>query len=477
METTLPQAPDQKLKFPPQIKFIVWNEACERFSYYGMRAILVVFMTSHLMLSEAHSKETYHLFAAACYLFPLMGAFISDRLWGKYNTILYLSLFYCLGHACLAIWENEAGLYAGLFLIALGSGGIKPCVSALVGDQFNETNKSLLAKVYDVFYFAINFGSTFSTILIPFLLVKYGASIAFGIPGILMAIATVFFWMGRKNYVLVPPAAKGGEAGFMEVFIYAVRNRSKKKPGQELMEVARDKYSKDEVEAVKSALSIFKVFITVSVFWALFDQSGSSWVLQAEKMDPMVWGYKVEASQLQAANPIMVMILIPVFTYGIYPLIRKMGIEVTALRKMSVGMLLAAFSFVSVGIIQTAVDSGHQLNIMWQLVPYLVITCSEVMVSITGLEFAYTQAPRSMKSTIMSFWLLTVFVGNILDAYIARLNVFHGAMEFHFFAGLMFFVAIIFSITASRYKMRDFVEKGAAAAVGANGLNTSPSSA
>jgi POT family proton-dependent oligopeptide transporter len=471
-------------KFPPQIKYIVGNEACERFSYYGMRAILVVFMTGHLMMGEAKSKEVYHLFAAACYLTPLAGAWISDRLWGKYNTILYLSLLYCLGHAALAIWENQFGLYLGLGLIALGSGGIKPCVSAHVGDQFNEKTKSLLNKVYDVFYFSINFGAFFSSLLTPLVLVKYGASWAFGIPGILMGIATLLFWMGRHQYTIVPPAGKGGEAGFMSVLSYALRNLGKRdqrnstlsnssNTGQEWLDVARAKFSASEVEGTKAALSIFKVFITVSVFWALFDQNGSSWVLQAEKMDLMVLGYKLEASQLQAANPIMVMVLIPFFTFFVYPMVEKLGIKVTPLRKMSVGMLLAALSFVCVGVFQVALDRGHTVNVAWQLLPYLIITCSEVMVSITGLEFAYTQAPRAMKSTIMSFWLLTVFVGNMLDAYVARINVFTGAGEFFFFAGLMFVVAVIFSITASRYKVRNFIEK----AEGAASPALSPSSA
>src|SRR4051812_41120319 len=115
--------------FPPQIKFIVGNEACERFSYYGMRSILVVFMINHLRMSQEDAKAVYHLFAGACFLLPLLGAYISDRYLGKYKTILYLSLVYCLGHLCLASGENQLALYSGLGLIALGSGGIKPCVS------------------------------------------------------------------------------------------------------------------------------------------------------------------------------------------------------------------------------------------------------------------------------------------------------------------------------------------------------------
>jgi len=443
--------------FPSQVKFIVGNEACERFSYYGMRSILVVFMMSHLKMAQEDAKAAYHLFASACYLLPLLGAYLSDRFLGKYNTIFYLSLIYCLGHLVLSLWETQNGLYFGLGLIALGSGGIKPCVSAYVGDQFSEKNKDLLQKVFDIFYWSINFGSFFSTLLIPVLLVKFGAQVAFGIPGVLMAIATLLFWMGRKTYVNVPPMSKGGQAGFMSIVLYALKNYGNKITGQTFFDVALGKYSKEEVEGARAVASIIKVFITVSVFWALFDQNASSWVLQAQAMDLNVFGMQVEAAQIQALNPIMVMALIPVFGSVIYPGVEKLGIRVTPLRKMSVGMILAAFSFVAVGIIQTILDSGTQLSVGWQVIPYLIITCSEVMISITGLEFAYTQAPKAMKSTIMSFWLLTVFIGNLLDAYVAQVNVFQGAMYFYFFAGLMFLVSILFVWSAARYKVRSYV--------------------
>ncbi|MGZ6371486.1 MAG: POT family MFS transporter [Bdellovibrionota bacterium] len=448
--------------FPPQIKYIVGNEACERFSYYGMRAILVVFMTQHLMMQAQQSETWYHLFVSGCYLLPLLGAFLSDRYLGKYKTILWLSIVYCLGHLTLALWENQDGLLWGLGLIALGSGGIKPCVSAHVGDQFNEKNSHLLQKVFDIFYFSINFGATFSTLLTPVLLHRYGASVAFGVPGILMALATLFFWMGRKQFVHVPPCGKTGNAGFMAISMYCLQNLKKKKG--EFFDIAKGKFTTEEVEGAKAAWGIFKVFITVSVFWALFDQSGSSWVIQAEKMDQNVLGMHWDPSQIQAANPLMVMVLIPFFSFVVYPMVEKFGVKITPLRKMSAGMYLAAFSFVFIGLLQLAIDSGHNVSIAWQLVPYLIITCSEVMVSITGLEFAYTQAPRSMKSTIMSFWLLTVFVGNMLDAYIAKINVFQGAMFFWFFAALMMAVSVIFMFSAMRYKVRNFIETGKFAA-------------
>jgi POT family proton-dependent oligopeptide transporter len=449
----------EKDRFPSQIKYIVGNEACERFSFYGMRSILVIFMVSYLQMAESDSKAVYHLFVSAAYLFPLLGGYLSDRFLGKYKTIIALSIVYCVGHGVLAVWENKMGLYWGLGLIALGAGGIKACVSAHVGDQFTEKNKHLVKKIFDIFYWAINFGSFFSTMIIPWVLPRYGPGWAFGIPGILMALATFVFWLGRDQYVHVPPTAKTGAVGFMPIFLYALTNVRRRRPGCDFFSTAVGRYSEADVDAARAAARIFKVFATVSVFWALFDQHGSSWILQAKQMDLEVWGFQLEASQIAALNPVMVMVLIPVFGYGVYPALERMGIRTTPLRRMSAGMVLAALSFVAVGLLQMPLDEGRRVSVAWQVIPYLIITISEIMISITGLEFAYTQAPRSMKSTIMSFWFLTVFAGNLLTAYVSEINVFQGASFFFFFAGLMAAVSLVFIWTAARYQVRDYFEQ------------------
>lgn len=439
-------------RFPSQIKYIIGNEACERFSFYGMRTILVIFMTQHLAVETSQAKAVYHLFNSGCYLMPLVGAFIADRFWGKYNTILYVSLLYCLGHGVLAMFESTAGLYAGLALIAMGAGGIKPCVSAFVGDQFTEEKKHLLEKVFSIFYFSINFGAFFSSLLTPILLTRYGASVAFGIPGVLMGIATIIFWLGRKQYVIKNPDRSTLSAGFLPIFWCALTHQKHRRAGQTFFDAALVRYTAAEVNGAKAAAAVFKLFFGVAVFWSLFDQQGSSWTLQADRMNRNFFGINLEASQIQALNPILVMVLIPIFSYGVYPLVEKLGIRVTPLRKMSAGMIFAALSFVIVGFCQQLLDHGRLLSVGWQVLAYTVITCSEVMISITGLEFAYTQAPPSMKSTIMSFWLLTVFFGNILAAYVSEINVFKGAGEFYFYAMLMFAVSLIFSFAAYRYR-------------------------
>ncbi len=449
-------------KFPPGISYIVGNEACERYSYYGMKSILVVFMIQVLLFQEAQATSTYHLFSAACYLLPVAGAFIADRILGKYRTILYLSLVYCLGHAVLSIWENKTGLYFGLGLIAVGSGGIKPCVSAHVGDQFKANQQHLMKKVYELFYFMINFGSFFSTLITPWTLKAYGPSVAFGIPGVLMLVATFIFWMGRNKFVHVPPTKSDGH-GFINVMVSAFKNQKSRKSGQSFLDAATSAgHSQEHVDGAKAVLDIAKLFSAISVFWALFDQHGSSWVIQATKMNLVFMGIKFEASQISAWNPIMVMGLIPLFSLLIYPAIDKVW-KTTPIRRMTLGMFVASIAFAIVALIQMAMDGGSDMNVMWQFWPYLVMTMAEVMISITGLEFAYTQAPRAMKSTVMSLWLLTVFFGNLITAYVAAFGEtmfpVASAGYFWFFAALMAVFAVIFMWMGKRYKVKNYMEK------------------
>ncbi|HXW60085.1 MAG TPA: hypothetical protein VEK06_00965, partial [Myxococcota bacterium] len=223
-KTAYRQQPDHELKgWPPGIKYIIGNEGCERFSYYGMNAILYIYCVS-LYLSAAmpegmaadRATSTVHLFKTGVYAFPMIGAIVADRFLGKYNTILWLSWVYCLGHLVLSLSEGSVwGLYGGLALIAIGSGGIKPCVSANVGDQFGRSNWGYLERVYQIFYFMINFGSFFAVWFIPLFKEWFGWRVAFAIPGILMFIATVIFWMGRNKFVHIP-AKPGGRLGLMD---------------------------------------------------------------------------------------------------------------------------------------------------------------------------------------------------------------------------------------------------------------------
>jgi POT family proton-dependent oligopeptide transporter len=485
--------PEDIKGMPGGVPYIIGNELAERFSFYGMKAILTVFMTKHLLdaagqpdvMADEEAKAVYHLFTAGAYFFPMIGAVISDVLWGKYKTILLISLMYCFGHGALALmdlgpvmgtWNMRPFMYLGLVLIAIGAGGIKPCVSAHVGDQFGPGNKNLLTQVFNWFYFSINLGAAVSTFLTPLLLVTYGPWAAFGLPGVLMAIATFLFWLGRHKFIHVPAS---GWDKFKE-----------------------ETLSLEGLRALKNLTPLFLVF--VPLFWAIFDQTGSAWVLQAESMDRNFMGMEWLESQVQVVNPVLILTLIPIFTYLIYPAM-GMFFDPTPLRKVGIGFILTAAAFGISGLIeesieqkqiqptqqlwQTLMDSEappatvqdvakiaelgsatfdsadsenndiaavwatikptlkqpeklrdavraaraygwdqQQIspfttdmpNIGWQFLAYLVLTSAEILVSIVCLEFAYTQSPPRMKSFVMGVYFLGVSLGNF---YVSGLNI------------------------------------------------------
>ncbi|KAB2646913.1 MAG: POT family MFS transporter [Verrucomicrobia bacterium] len=450
-------------RWPPQIKYIIGNEAAERFSYYGMVSILMVYITDVLEKSKDDSAFIIHGFKFFNYFMPLIGAWVSDRFWGRYKTILWISLAYCLGHGVLA-FSDVAGtkearticLYAGLALIAFGSGGIKPCVSAFLGDQFQSNQRHLLQKAYAAFYWAINFGSFFSMLLIP-QIKNHSWAWAFGVPGILMAVATLIFWLGARHYVMVPPARTTRKAGFFAVLVAALKNRS---PGKGFWDGAKTLYSETEVRAAASVGPILSIFALIPVFWALFDQTHTTWIAQGQKMIPIAlpFDWKLDASAMQSINPLMVMTLVPLLTLVAYP---ALGRFASPLKRMASGFFLAGFSFVIVAWLQTRVDAGEQMSILWQALPYLILTTAEVLVSTTGLEFAFREAAPSMKSTIMGFWNLSVALGNLVVMGITKVLATadgHGSVtpeRFMLYAGMTFVAAILFTLIAAFYKYND----------------------
>lgn len=475
--------PEKTSGLPSGINYIIGNEAAERFSFYGMRSVLLAYMTIYLVqpngdvqvFSEKEAEAWVHLFVGSAYFFPLIGGILADAYWGKYRTILSLSLFYCLGHGCLALMgivgDTKTWLLVGLFLIAVGSGGIKPCVSSHVGDQFNKLNNHLLSKVFGWFYFSINMGAFLSGILTPFLLeatrekgtwgeqiypfVKawvgeksideaiFGPHYAFGLPGVLMGIATLVFWLGRKKFAHIPPR---GSKYFKETF------------------------SGDNLSAIFRLCSIFSFVV---IFWALFDQIGTLWQIQARSLDrilpdwiPIIGGSEMLAAQVSAIwNPLFILLLIPVFSYLIYPLASKFFV-VTHLRKIGLGLWVMGLSFSMVAILQERIDLGETPNMGWQILACLLLTASEVLVSITCLEFAYTQAPKEMKSFVMAIFLLTVSLGNYFTSAVKFFIInedgtskLPGSSEFWFWTILVFVSAALYIKVSKNYEIKEYLQE------------------
>ncbi|RXF72605.1 POT family MFS transporter [Arcticibacter tournemirensis] len=460
--------------YPASIPFIIANEGAERFSFYGMRSILATFLVAQFFnpslnpslqgVAEAKANEITHLFVSLAYALPFVGAIAADWFFGKYRVILYVSVVYCLGHLCLSLFEDDLDKFRlGLLLVAVGAGGIKSCVSANLGDQFNESNKHLMAGMYAWFYFSINSGSVLSTIMIPWVYANYGPSWAFGIPGLLMALATVIFFSGRKKYVKIPPSGIN-KNNFLFISGYALIHFRRRKKGQPLLDVAKVKFDERKVEDIKSVYNVMAVFAFIPVYWALWDQSLSEWVLQATKLDLTIFSFQVLPEQVQTVNPFFLLLFIPVFNYWIYPFFDKMGIKTSPVRRIGAGLVVTAISFLIIALIQVSVDGGARPSIWWQILAYALLSASEVLISVTGLQYAYTQSPPSMKSTMAALWLMTTAIGNfftgMVNRNIAQDGVFSGlkgADYYWFFIGLLCAFIILYFFVAGRIKERSYI--------------------
>ncbi len=419
------------------------NEACERFSLYGMNAILVVYLTDFLGRTAQDAKLEFHALSQVGGPAALFGAWLADRYLGKYRAIVLLSLLCCLGHLILAMRGTDSSWFVtGVALVFFGAGAAKPNISSHAGDQFAPDEADLLGRLFSIFYFAINFGAFFSTLLTPWLLAAYGPHVAFGVPGVLMLVATVIFMLGRNLYRKAAPAGGGDVFRIFGILIQALWRWQPRAEAGVLWKGPLGKYSAEEVAGVRSLGSVFKVFFPVSVYWALFGQMSSSWTIQAAALDLNFAGLSIHPAQVKAANPILVMLLIPAFHGWIFPALEKRGIRLLPVRRMTWGMILAAISFLLVAGLQVALDGGAQPSVLWQVLPYIVLTASEILVSVTGLEFAYSLAPPSMKSTVMSLWQLTGMMGNTIATVVVGLNKQGPLAEFLLYSGLMFGAAL-----------------------------------
>uniref|UniRef100_A0A8C3PX97 Solute carrier family 15 member 2 n=1 Tax=Chrysolophus pictus TaxID=9089 RepID=A0A8C3PX97_CHRPC len=362
--------------YPLSIAFIVVNEFCERFSYYGMRAVLTLYFISFFHWDENLSTAVYHAFSALCYFTPVIGAIMADSWLGKYKTIIYLSIVYVVGHLIKSVGAipslgNQAVhvvlSMVGLFLIALGTGGIKPCVSAFGGDQFEEEHTSERSKFFSVFYLSINAGSLISTFVTPVLRgdVKcFGEdcyALAFGVPAALMVLALVVFIAGSGLYRKTPPQGNV----LLEVckcIGFAIKNRLKNRSRQiprrdHWLDWASEQYSKQLIGEVKMVTRVLFLFLPLPMFWALFDQQVRYSTLQGI--------YVLQPDQMQFLNPLLILVFIPIFDLGLYPLIKMCKFNFTPIRKMATGMILAGMAFGLAAIVEVKINETD----MPQLVP------------------------------------------------------------------------------------------------------------
>ncbi|KAL4217035.1 hypothetical protein ACF0H5_023491 [Mactra antiquata] len=364
--------------YPYSVFFILTNEFCERFSYYGMRAILVIYLTRWLSFGENQATSIFHAFSMLCYGMPLIGAVVADGYLGRYKTILYLSVVYFAGSLILSVtalpppeWYGAA---VGLFLIACGTGGIKASVAPFGADQFISGQEKWQNSFFSAFYFMINLGSMLSVIITPILRADvhcFGQDcyvLAFGIPAVLMFLSVLMFFLGRDRYIKIPPAGNIIGKTFKCIYygiVGKIRRSKYDEPRKHWLYYADDKYDAGFIEDVRQLLKVLFMFLPLPLFWALSDQQGSRWTLQAEHMDGDMGIFgKIKPDQMQALNPLMILALIPLFDKGIYPLLDKCKIPNRPLARMVVGLFISSGAFVCAGLIQYKIDINEARQVV-----------------------------------------------------------------------------------------------------------------
>ncbi|XP_013115810.2 peptide transporter family 1 isoform X1 [Stomoxys calcitrans] len=368
----------KKLPYPKSVFFIISNEFCERFNYYGMRTILVLYLSRQLDYSDDTATVIFHIFTMFVYFLCILGAIISDSWLGKFKTILYLSLVYVCGSVLITLGAipplnlpATTFTMLGLSLIALGSGGIKPCVSAFGGDQFKMPEQiKQMTTFFSLFYFSINAGSLISTTVTPILredVACFGEkecySLAFGVPAVLMAVSIVIFVLGRPLYKSKPPA------GNMVVLVSktignAISTKWKEKktnPREHWLDYADKKYDRQLIEDVKVLMRVLVLYLPLPIFWALFDQQGSRWTFQATRMDGDMGSWDIKPDQLQVLNPLLILVFIPLYDVAFYPALSLIGIR-RPLQKLTMGGILAGVAFIISGVVELELEKTYPIT-------------------------------------------------------------------------------------------------------------------
>eukprot|EP00747_Dinoflagellata_sp_TGD_P169703 gnl/TRDRNA2_/TRDRNA2_199379_c0_seq1.p1 gnl/TRDRNA2_/TRDRNA2_199379_c0~~gnl/TRDRNA2_/TRDRNA2_199379_c0_seq1.p1 ORF type:complete len:529 (-),score=91.30 gnl/TRDRNA2_/TRDRNA2_199379_c0_seq1:56-1642(-) len=489
---------------------ILATEFGERFSYYGLRAVLTLYFVS-IGFTEDRAVSLFAYTAALAYLTPLFGGAVADIVLGRYRTILVFSLIYVIGSVALAVSAalegGGSGALVALGLISIGTGGIKPCVSAFGADQLSEGGEAARARYFAGFYLAINAGSVLSFVVAPLLRSYLGFSAAFGATAIVLALAVAIFVAGRGAYRHSPP---GGLSLYAAVAAHACRRDTRlleTSRGAELAEGlppevlgsikvckidtdSPDGYPQLEIvggldsdnedsaatrssytspyaseglveraaETVAALRRLVPILLLMPCFWALFDQQGSAWVLQARAMrrDGLLpFGWEMSPEAFQIFNPIFVLLLVPIMTRIFEAWPELTGGRFSAprpLQKMGVGMFVAAAAFLSSAFVQARVDAApaSSVTILWQLPQFFLITLAEVLVSVVSLDYFYAEAPRDAKAAVSALALLMVSAGNLLcgllyQIFAPRLSPVEMLLAF---AGMMAVNATMFCVVA-----------------------------
>ncbi|KAM5583336.1 hypothetical protein ABKV19_003303 [Rosa sericea] len=480
--------------------FILGTECCERLAYYGMSSNLITYFKGHLKQSSAKAAKSNSNWSGTCYLTPLLGAFLADAYLGRYKTIASFSIIYIIGMTLLTLSASIPGMkptcvskddcyansgqtaacFIALYLIALGTGGIKPCVSSYGADQFDdddEVEKKHKGSFFNWFYFSINVGALIASSVLVWVQMNEGWSWGFGIPAVAMAIAVVSFFSGTRLYRNQKP---GGSplTRIIQVLVASVRKYKVIVPEDKslLYEIADaesvikgsrkldhtnefrffDKaavveptdHIKDsidpwrlatvtQVEELKSIIRLLPVWATGIIFAAVYNQMSNFFVLQGTLMDLHVGksSFEIPAASLSVFDTLSVIIWVPIYDQFIVPFARRFTGQrngLTTLQRMGIGLFISIFSMVCAAILEfirlrSVKENNYYLwehmpmSVFWQSPQYFLIGAAEVFTFIGQLDFFYDQAPDAMRSLCSALSLSTVALGNYFNSLLVTI--------------------------------------------------------
>ncbi|MBA0707893.1 hypothetical protein Golax_019902 [Gossypium laxum] len=480
--------------------FIIGNECCERLAYYGMSSNLVRYFKHRLNQHTSVATRNNQNWSGTCYITPLIGAFLADAYLGRYWTIALFSIIYVFGMTLLAMSATVHGIkprcytedncdptvtqsavfFVALYLVALGTGGIKPCVSSYGADQFddtNETEKKHKSSFFNWFYFSINIGALIASSVLVWVQDNVSWGWGFGIPAIAMAIAVVFFFSGTRLYRNQKP---GGSpltrlcqvvvASFRKcrvavpadkALLYETMDAESNIKGSRKVEHTEDLSFFDkaavetesddirgtvnswrlctvtQVEELKAVIRLLPIWATGIIFAAVYSQMSNLFVLQGERMNTHVGNstFKIPPASLSIFDTLSVIFWVPIYDRIIVPVTRKFTGHkngLTQLQRMGIGLFISIFAMVVAAILELErlrevrrhnyyEVKEMPMTIFWQVPQYFLIGCAEVFTLIGQLEFFYEQAPDAMRSFCSALQLTTIALGNYLSSLLVTI--------------------------------------------------------
>lgn len=375
---------------PKGLILLFFVEMWERFSYYGMKALLVLYMVKVLLFSTEKAGNIYGLYTGLVYFTPIIGGYLADRFLGQRKCITYGAIFMTLGLLGLFGCGNEL-FYLSLILMIIANGFFKSNISSIVGLLYkNDSDKK--DSGFTIFYMGINFGAFLSPLVCGTVAMHYGFRCGFLTAGIGMVIGFLCYKIFENKLL--------GDVG-----LYPVKPEKVEKTSQILTDVEKEKLK-----------SLFILLFFTITFWTCFEQAGSSLTLFAEyEINRNFFDFVIPTGYFQSLNPLYIIVFAPIMSI-LWGNLRAKLKEPTSVEKFAIALILMFVSYVILTIAGKIAVHGL-ISPMWLVVAYFVMTIAELCLSPIGLSLVSKLAPRRFLSLIMGSWFLTSFIGNMLSGF------------------------------------------------------------